>query len=873
MRLKNYQTGVLDALSDYLKLLSEGATKAEKASSAIAALPEDIRASVPAPQDATVASWNEARKNKVAASPDPWRELKDGTGRSIPHICLKLPTGGGKTLLAAHSVDRIMVSHFHQAVGFILWIVPSEAIYAQTKTQLADRSHPIRQALDRASAGRVKILEKLDGFTRQDLVEKLCVMLLMLQSTGRENKETLKVFQDSGQYTSFFPQDDPEARKQLIKQVPNLEQLDLAEAALGGEVATWIKQSLGNTLRVIRPLIVLDEGHRAYSDIARRTLASLNPRFILELSATPDREQSNILVNVSGRALKEEEMIKLPIRLDVDRKLSWQKTLQRALDRLDELEKKARAFEAQSGRYIRPIMLVRVDRTGKDQREKGGDLVHAEDAFEYLTQKAGVPPNAIRRQTAELKELKDDDLLSPYCDVRVIITKDALREGWDCPFAYVLAILSRGTANTALTQMIGRVLRQPHAQRTKVSEDDDPALDETHIFCTIDEVKDAVANIKKGLEAEGMGDLSGDIVIGGDSKSEMEEVTVRVRKAFQGKRIMVPRVLHRDGKKKFRDLDYEADVLGCIDFEALSYRKATEFNVKEYDVGKQQTFTIDLKAGETFDLASEKTGAEIIIDQTLDRPGLIRRMIDVVPNPWQGARILDEALATLRAKESELSIINARLTLVEHINRDVQEQVEAAAEAIFREKVKSGDIVFKLLAAPLDQLNFEFVEQFKTHAALGDAGAPLLNFGGAPLDRALYDRVFKRDVNGFEADVALYMDGNDAVKWWWRIAARRDWGLQGWMKNRVYPDFLIRLDAKGGTARLMVLETKGKHLEGSADTEFKAKFFALLESAYTSGHEAGDIELFADAPEMMRFKILIQEPAWKNDLENALLAS
>jgi type III restriction enzyme len=865
MRLKEYQSGALDTLSAYLKLLSESTAKTEKARAAIAVLPEELRASVPTSQDATVTAWDEARKDGIAASPDPWRELKDGVGRSIPHLCLKLPTGGGKTLLAAHGADRILVSHFRQTSGFVLWIVPSEAIYTQTKTQLADRGHAIRQTLDRASGGRVKILEKLDGFTRRDVEEKLCVLLLMLQSTGRENKETLKVFQDSGQYTSFFPQDDPVARGQVLKEVPNLEQLDLADAAFGGESAAWIKQSLGNTLRIIRPVIVLDEGHRAYSEIARKTLAGLNPRFVLELSATPDRKQSNILVNVSGRALKDEDMIKLPIRLDVSRNLKWQTTLQHALDRLDNLEKQARVFETESGRYIRPIMLVRVDRTGRDQREKGGDFVHSEDAFEFLTQKAGVPPEAIRRQTAEIKELKDDDLLSPYCGVRVIITKDALREGWDCSFAYVLAILSRGTANTALTQMIGRVLRQPNAQRTNVLE-----LDETHIFCTIDEVMDAVADIKKGLEAEGMGDLSGEIVIGGKGKAETEEISVRFRKAFQGTRVMVPRVLHREDKKNFRDLDYEADVLACIDFESLSYRKAKEFNVKDYDMGKQQTFTIDLKAGAAFDLGSEVASAEAIIEQTLDRPGLIRRMLDVIPNPWQGARILDEALSFLRTKESEPNIINARLTLVEHIKRDIQEQAEAAAEKIFRAKVKSGEIVFKLLAAPLDQLNFEFVEQFKTHVALGDAGAPLLNFGGAPLDRALYDRVFKRDVNGFEADVALYMDGNDAVNWWWRIAARRDWGLQGWMKNKVYPDFLIRLDLDGEMARLLVLETKGKHLEGSADTEFKRRFFELLEEAYTLGKDAGEVELFADRPDAMRFRILIQEEAWEPELEKAL---
>ena len=245
-------------------------------------------------------------------------------------------------------------------------------------------------------------------------------------------------------------------------------------------------------------------------------------------------------------------------------------------------------------------------------------------------------------------------------------------------------------------------------------------------------------------------------------------------------------------------------------------------------------------------------------------------MLDVVPNPWQGARILDQALMTLRKRASEQEIIAARLTLVEHIKRDVQQQVEAAAEGVFRDKVKSGDIVFKLLGAPLDDLNFEFQELLKFHIASGDDRAPLLRTMGTPLERSLYETAFKRNVNGFEKDVAFYLDDDDAVTWWWRIAARRDWGLQGWMRNRVYPDFLIHLDAERDTARLLVLETKGKHLEGSEDTEFKTKFFALLEHAYALGREAGEVELFADELNAMRFRILIQEQAWQSDLENAL---
>lgn len=216
--------------------------------------------------------------------------------------------------------------------------------------------------------------------------------------------------------------------------------------------------------------------------------------------------------------------------------------------------------------------------------------------------------------------------------------------------------------------------------------------------------------------------------------------------------------------------------MASIDFEKLFWREADSFNLAAYDVGKQETIAVDIKDAESFDLEAHPEAESVLPDPILDRPGLIRRMLDVVPNPWQGARILDEALEALRKRASEKEIVAARLTLVEHIKRDLQEQVEAAAEQVFRNKVRSGDIVFKLLAAPLDNLNFEFLERYTTHIALGDAKLPLLHAGGKALDRALYDRVFRKDFNDFEANVALYLDAHDAVSWWWRIAARQSWG-------------------------------------------------------------------------------------------------
>jgi type III restriction enzyme len=411
--------------------------------------------------------------------------------------------------------------------------------------------------------------------------------------------------------------------------------------------------------------------------------------------------------------------------------------------------------------------------------------------------------------------------------------------------------------------MIGRVLRQPAAACTNVE-----ALDQAHVFCADVTVQEAVQKIKKGLEMEGMGDISGEIKVR-DGESKRNEIEVPIRRQFRSKHIMVPRVLHRDASRKYRNLDYEADLLARVNFEQLAWGEADSFEFASYDVGMQQTFAVDFAGKKNFDVAAIGATA-VAVDQPLDRPGLIRRMLDVVPNPWQGARILDEALASLRNHVTEHEILAARLTLLERIKRDVQKQIETAAEGILRDKVKNGDIVFKLLAAPLDDLNFEFQELLRFHVASSDDTVPLLRTIGTPLERSLYETAFKRDVNAFEKDVALYLDENDAVTWWWRIAARRDWGLQGWMKNRVYPDFLIHLDAERDTARLLVLETKGKHLQGSEDTEFKTKFFALLERAYAVGREAGEVDLFADSPNEMRFRILIQDQAWQSDLESAL---
>lgn len=881
MELKEYQQRVLDRLDSYLTVLSEKREEAEdfvefqKSKGKVASLGDYCRE-----------AWDQLNAERLLpylyhdGKPvvAPYLSRYDGLGRSIPNICLKVPTGGGKTLLATASLERIQADYFKRQTGMVLWVVPSEAIYRQTWKQLANREHPYRQMLERASGGRVKLLEKGDAFTRKDVDGQLCVMLLMLPSAARQSKETLRMFRDSGRFTSFFPtEDDNEANVRLLQQVPNLDQNDLADLGYADGVLpdmVSIKQSLGNVLRLVRPVVVIDEGHKAYSDTARATLAGFNPRFILELSATPNtngKHQSNVLVNVPGTDLKEEQMIKLPINIINDGKGDWKHTLSLAHAKRQELEEAALAFQGESGRYIRPIVLVRVERTGTEQRDSG--FVHAEDAREYLRDQLGVPEEHIRLKTSSDDELADEDLLSPTSSVRFIITKDALREGWDCPFAYVLAILSRTTATTALTQMIGRVLRQPHARETGM-----PALDECYVFTFDQDVTEAVKGVRKGLEDEGMADLASSVKAvdpsSGVTRNMRREVLCRNEKFAGLPPIFLPRVLHRDDSVPdgYRALDYERDIWGALDWGALQFL-ATDKAVMNDDKLRRTVarVSLDRKAKDTGQTVIELEQHEIDImpDEGLDVPYLVRQLLDVVPNPWQGMRLLEETLEALRANgvTDEQIYIN-RLDLVHAMKTDLRDQVNAMAEALFRAKLESGDIALRLVSSNDPALNWQIAETLEIDVS--DIDPLLYRKNGQPLEKSLFEKVYQKEFNDLEKNTAWYLDEHQCVYWWHRIAVnQRSYSLQGWQRHRVYPDLLACVHgAENGKFRFTVLETKGDHLKGNDDTEYKRKLFELLTQYADKAATIGQLDLDGQG-EQIRFQ-LVMEKDWKQTVSAAL---
>ena len=152
-------------------------------------------------------------------------------------------------------------------------------------------------------------------------------MLLMLQASNRQNKDTLKMFKDSGKFESFFPQiDDYKENIAFLSAIPNLDTADIFDNEPNVITGISIKHSLGNVMRLLRPIAIFDEGHRGATKLAQDTINSFNASFIVELSATP-KNHSNVLVNVGGQELKKEQMIKLPINVIPYQEANWQHTL------------------------------------------------------------------------------------------------------------------------------------------------------------------------------------------------------------------------------------------------------------------------------------------------------------------------------------------------------------------------------------------------------------------------------------------------------------------------------------------------------------------------------------------------------------------
>ena len=811
MELKEYQTDALQAFArwrdelDTARLQSETAVAALRSAGADIPIPDDVR-------NYPKTAWNKLKTaHAVSETAGEYVSRSDDAGRPIPHICFKIPTGGGKTLLAAAALERL-----NRQTGLTLWVTPTRAIYEQTKAALRNREHPYRQMLELASGGRVKLLEKDDLFTRADAANYLCVMLLSLQAANRKNnKEFLRMFRDSGRYPTLFPDsDDAMGDGKLLSEHPDLER-----AFEGGPV----KHSLFNVFKMLRPVVVLDEAHKAYGKTDKKQnkfvqdINRLDPSLVIELSATPNKNISNLLVDITGVELKNEEMIKLPVEVTSFTNADWHYTLERAHDELERIHNEAVALQQNEGRYIRPIAVVRVERTGRDQRDS--EHIHAEDVREYLVTNLGVPAEAVAVKSSEMDELRGENLLSEFSQVRWVITKSALMEGWDCSFAYLLVMLDNTKAQRAITQLVGRVMRQPHARRTNRE-----ALDKCYVYCYNTDVHKAVKQVKCGLEQEGLTGLHNSVT--GSGLDDLRRITVNRRDRFMNTDIFLPRVLHKHGDE-WTELDYSQHILSAVDWDAI---QAPDTQSAFPDRARRQTATVDV--GDALPVFQAER--DLYIEKRYSAEWFARRLSDVVPNPWQAERITRDLVERLRGKGDSYADIYDKRSYLSSILRDhVARMVEKQAEDVFRSKLAQGEIRFDLEAG---QHNFRMAACYEILVP-NNVGHLDGNYGRS-LQLSLFEHVYTHQFDSdLEREFARYLDDRKALKWWHRVAVRQhgEYYLRGWKQERVWPDFVAMGGEVDGKPHVLIFETKGEHLRGNPDTDYKQQVFETLQNAYNCG--------------------------------------
>jgi superfamily II DNA or RNA helicase len=721
MELKNYQKAVIDRLEEYLKVAKENKSK------------------------------NPAKSAFIEITDKPYNILTADMPK-VPFICIKVPTGGGKTLLASHSVGKIYDHYLLEQdyKGSVVWFVPSDAIRTQTLNALKDRTHPYRYALDEYFNNKVAILDNKEALSVRvsDITNNVCIIVSTLASFKREDTEGLKAYEDNGSLMSHFGYLAPEEKERITK-------------------------SLFEVIKMNHPLIIIDEGHNAKTWLSLDLITQLNPCFVLEFTATPLPNKSNVLIEIPAYELKEEQMVKLPINLKNE--THWETTLQAAVKKRNEIEKIASEHEKKSGEYIRPIVLIQAE-----QEKESDKRIHVQQIKEYLMDELKIPEEYIAIKTGRQDDIGNNDLFSPLCNIRYVITRDAIKEGWDCSFAYVLASVFNIGSSISVEQLIGRILRLPNAKEKERNE-----LNESYIFTSAERFQKAADAVIKGMIENGYSDK--DINILG-KPPELITVTAKFPN------VKIPYLSVKDGSGGIKRLSYKNTLIG------------NSFRLNDYSFSEQEIANLEAK-GVKFDInkkgeitreaiqVSEDSVPYTIEDENSLLKWLLTKIkFDLIP-AIEVRDYIKTAVTSLSNKCSIAELFQLKFSLRDKILQSIENHLNNFAKAQFDKFANEGRFTLDLRQAYSIDKTLEIYNPY-----------PEI------FQRSLFEKVGK--LNDEEYKLAKAIDDLSNVKWWFRNLDRGGFSIQGYLPHAFNPDFI--LETQSGI--VIALEYKGEHL---ADREYK----------------------------------------------------
>lgn len=672
-----------------------------------------------------------------------------------PFVCLKVPTGGGKTLIASHTIPLLYDSLLtdKDETGVVLWLTPSETIRSQTLRALKDPDHPYRKVLEEGFSKPVTVLSNEEALkVRPDQVrDGVCVIVSTMQAMKREDTEGLKAYEDNGYLQSHFT---------------------------GEEEQSGVAFSLFEIIRRSRPLVIADEGHNFGTGLSMALLSSFNPSFVLELTATPV-QRSNVLSEVSALELKQEQMVKLPINLANE--THWESALHGAVEKRHELEEAAKQERAETGEYIRPILLVQAE-----QDKENPDKIHVARVKDFLIGKLGIPEPQIKIRTGTKDELGDTDLMAEDVEVRYIITRDALKEGWDAPFAYVLASVFNLGSPKAVEQLLGRILRLPRVREKQREE-----LNEAYVYTSAEQFNKAVDSIVKGM------------VENGYSKYEVRETSsalkymISMQARYEGLEIPFMAVKTSQGS---RELRYVQDLLGNsfdlsgISFDASDLNKAKSQGAR-VDVDQDRPFVMEMAESEGASGTVVETPQQIT-SWLLGKIGRYNELADKNLRQYVEAAV-DELLATYRAEE----LYRMKYHIRDRLKQNLDEHYVQWAKNSYEHLKGTGNLV----AAP--EISFQVPETLELPHSQRTVS----------FRKSVFE--YPGKFNTEEQEFAGKLDALDNVRCWYRNLDKGGFYLQGYHRQKFNPDLIAFMES----GKIAVLEWKGMDRSTDAATTYKQK--------------------------------------------------
>ena len=840
MELKKYQLQVIKDLDRFLELLIEK----QNISKAYNAL------------------WNEKEINVGIDGMPPYNPELAG----VPQVCFKVPTGGGKTFLAANSLKPIFASMPHIHPKAVVWLVPSDAILSQTYKTLTDKNHAYRKKIDVDFGNKVEVYSKqqlLNGqnFNPTSVSDNLSIFVSSYDSFRTSNKDGRKAYQENGSLLPFvrFKQDSSNL----------LEDTD--------------ETALIQVIRKLNPVVIVDESHHATSKLSKEMLQNFNPSFVLDLTATP-KKGSNIISFVDARQLKAENMVKLPV-IVYNRK-SQEDVFISAVSLRRKLELEAVQGQKNGGKYIRPIVLFQA------QPKNNADSTTYEK-IKHTLMEMGIPESEIAIKTADKDELKNIDLSSSDCNIRYIITINALKEGWDCPFAYILATVANRTSSIDVEQILGRILRLPN---TKKNESE--VLNLSYVITSSNAFYATLDKVVSGLNAAGFTskdyriddyaeqdtefpveqavniqtELKLDTDVTDDTNNVLDEID-SLNVDFVKEQIS-PYVNNENMESQSQSevSDAVIDMLNHAKIQNELYWKDFE-ETEEYvpvppEVGnKMKHYKVNqLYANEAGQLEIPQfmieTGKSLFSEhehQVLTKENLyagfslldkdtvidfnsidseIARIdiddSDAMPKAWklQGfdsqnvKQWFDEQPSDRKVRLCKDMIIKKLSKNNAISDRDLEAYVDRIMQNLTEDQLtdmeqtpgiyvlKINKKVNSLLNEYAKKMFYEWVEQDKISCQpsykLPKEISPKETIASIP--KSLYNEEEKFDTE-YERKVVMELSSLNNIKWWHRNMARKGFAINGAVN--AYPDLMVRTES----GKLLLVETKGDQLENSESRE------------------------------------------------------